>query len=549
MIDPHQARLEGGLGNEGLERGLEGHLHRLALQLVGGGEAAVVGGPGGRGGELGHGAQARDEVDGHQLLRGAELARLVRGQHGAHHLVHHRLVLQERLGVRVADARLGRKLLDLEHVRLDERDGAVHVAVAVAEDAAVEGVDVGGGGVLLLHGLQRDVLAALELDQVLQAVHQLQGPVRRPDADVTGVEPAVLLEGLVRLVLLLEVAHRHALAAQHHLAAAGAGLPEVLFVRVKVGLALAVQHALAGVQLDLHGGEGHAHDAVAHVVHGLDGADAARLCEGVTLDQVAPEHRADERLHLRADGAAARDGQPQPPAHHRLHLLEDLLEDGGVAAGGEGGGAAGVRRLEEELHHRAALAHRVLHPLLQDVPDLRHRRHDRRPELLDAAGGVGVAGGGVDAAVGQLAAGALGGDGLGVGEPDGGPEAEEAEGGRELQDVRCGQVRQVALLLLRRRVRGGEVLVGGGDGGDERAVLEHDALGLASGARRVHQQRHGVRGGEGGGDRGRHAHLHHLVERQHLDFAGGDIAEGVLREGHVGGVDDSGHLRALGCDA
>eukprot|EP00976_Prorocentrum_cordatum_P112023 1195459-Prorocentrum_minimum.AAC.2 len=59
---------------------------------------------------------------------------------------------------------------------LDEGDGAVHVAVAVAEHAAVEGVDVRGGGVLLLHGLERDVLAPLELDQVLQAVHQLEGP-------------------------------------------------------------------------------------------------------------------------------------------------------------------------------------------------------------------------------------------------------------------------------------------------------------------------------------------------------------------------------------
>eukprot|EP00976_Prorocentrum_cordatum_P112024 1195459-Prorocentrum_minimum.AAC.3 len=37
------------------------------------------------------------------------------------HIVHHRLVLQERLGVRETDARLGRELLDLNHVRLQNQ--------------------------------------------------------------------------------------------------------------------------------------------------------------------------------------------------------------------------------------------------------------------------------------------------------------------------------------------------------------------------------------------------------------------------------------------
>ena len=43
---------------------------------------------------------------------------------------------------------------------------------------------------LLLHSFDRDVLAALELDEVLEPVHDLDAAVRSEQRDVARVEPA-----------------------------------------------------------------------------------------------------------------------------------------------------------------------------------------------------------------------------------------------------------------------------------------------------------------------------------------------------------------------
>jgi len=77
-----RAPFEDALLDERVQHGLECLADGLALQLVGGGEAAVVGGPGAGHGEGIEAARARDEVHRYELLVGAQLAHL--GTSGKH---------------------------------------------------------------------------------------------------------------------------------------------------------------------------------------------------------------------------------------------------------------------------------------------------------------------------------------------------------------------------------------------------------------------------------------------------------------------------------
>ena len=57
-----------------------------------------------------------------------------------------------------------------------------------------------------LHLLRRNVLALRQLEQILLSVNDLQAPVRQPHPDIARVEPALLVNGLARLFLVLQVA-------------------------------------------------------------------------------------------------------------------------------------------------------------------------------------------------------------------------------------------------------------------------------------------------------------------------------------------------------
>mmetsp|Transcript_46528 Transcript_46528/g.149453 ORF Transcript_46528/g.149453 Transcript_46528/m.149453 type:complete len:393 (+) Transcript_46528:159-1337(+) len=335
-------------------------LDRLAVQLVRRGEAAVFRGPGARRRQIaGHGACARDQRDGAEDLVGAEAALLA----DLHQVVQHQLLGGRQgadlLGLAVGDARSRRPLLQLRKVRLDEGDRPVHLAVAKAEEAPVHGVDVDGSGILLLHGLDRDVLATLQLDQILDPVNDHQGTVRCEEADITAVKPAIGVEDLLRLVHLLEVAGRHRRPPEHNFAPAQAIRAIVALVVCLVRLHHPVQdlrlaHVVeARPQFQLHACQGRADDAVSDVRQHLHGARAASFRERVALEQRHGEGGADEVLHIRADGAAARQANLEAAAQHVFQLREDkLLEERRFAALAHGPEAAGVRDLEEHLLER-----------------------------------------------------------------------------------------------------------------------------------------------------------------------------------------------------
>ena len=118
----------------------------------------------------------------------------------------------------------------------------------------------------------------LQLHKILQAIHDLDASVGGKDGDIAAVEPALGVEGLGRLVRLLEVPGSHSRAPDQDLPTAPAPLAVVVPVTSEVGLAIAVQargdgggggvmlgRLQAGPQPDLHRGHGGAHDTVAGV--------------------------------------------------------------------------------------------------------------------------------------------------------------------------------------------------------------------------------------------------------------------------------------------
>ena len=149
------------LENERLQQLGQALLDGLAVELVRGREELVVGRPWGVGLGLVGVAVAADQPDGLQPLEGRHPAlRALPLEVGQHRGLHFG-VLAEELVVVEAEALRGRPLAQLGAVGLHERHRAVHGAVTVAQDAAVERVDEDGLGVLLLHALDRNVLATL----------------------------------------------------------------------------------------------------------------------------------------------------------------------------------------------------------------------------------------------------------------------------------------------------------------------------------------------------------------------------------------------------
>eukprot|EP00968_Pinguiococcus_pyrenoidosus_P004830 scaffold310_cov307-Pinguiococcus_pyrenoidosus.AAC.5 len=310
-------------------------LDRLAVELVARREQLVLRGPWAvhRGFRLR--PIAADQRDGlqHLIDRQASVAALL--PKVLEHQVDGGLVSAKLFGIRILQASARHSLADLDKVRLHERHGAVHLAVAVTHDASVDGVHEDRLAVLLLHALNRDVLSALELDQVLQAVDNLQRAIRREDRNVSTVEEALRVELLRRLLRLLQVATGYARStnenlcqeccisvqgirlegrpargapwkagesresATHHLAASQNSFAIVHRVGREVGLIVAIQDGgdhstglgallvllrlCAVAQHDLDAGHRRAHDQVAGVGRILDRSRASRLGQGIAL--------------------------------------------------------------------------------------------------------------------------------------------------------------------------------------------------------------------------------------------------------------------------
>ena len=103
----------------------------------------------------------------------------------------------------------------LDVLQIDHDDGG-QVGAAVADDDGVG--DVGRELELVLELARRDVLATGGDDDVLHAIGDPEIPVAVLRADVAGVQPAVGVDRLGRLLGLVQVAHEDVLAADQQLA-------------------------------------------------------------------------------------------------------------------------------------------------------------------------------------------------------------------------------------------------------------------------------------------------------------------------------------------
>jgi len=89
--------------------------------------------------------------------------------------------------------------------------------------------DIGALLNLLLDLVGRDVLSLGELEDVLLSVDDLEGTARQEHANITGVHPARLVEGVASLLRLTEVAFEGVVAAVADLAT-GEGDALLVFV-------------------------------------------------------------------------------------------------------------------------------------------------------------------------------------------------------------------------------------------------------------------------------------------------------------------------------
>mmetsp|Transcript_70526 Transcript_70526/g.159543 ORF Transcript_70526/g.159543 Transcript_70526/m.159543 type:complete len:781 (-) Transcript_70526:528-2870(-) len=498
--------------------------------LRGGGQAAVgVRVPG-----------HQERVDAHHRLEhrqarglGALLEAL---EHGGLHL---RVLAQVRVREAVLEARGALGLEHLEQfvlVALRQHHRTVELGPGVGAHAA--GLDVDELRVVVrhVHPLQRHVLAALELHQVLLPVDDEQGAARREHADVPRVEPPVLVEVLCRHLGHLVVAGGHVVAAEPHLAAPRAGLAVgVHRVRAQVRLVVSVLELGLRVQNHLEGAQGRAGDADGGVLGHLDGGARARLGEAVPLHQRAVQRGAAPLLHLAADRAAARQARLEAPADEGFEGLEQNVEKGREAVLLERQGLHLDCQVDQEGEERALLGHLDLRARLDGLPHLGPPRHEVGLELLQAAVRVGA----LRPRRQRLR----------VRVADGVPEAVVGELGAHLQNVRERKVAQVDRPGTETR---GELDLDGGDHGQDVALLNQHPLGVPRRPRRVHDHRDGLGGGRGRRARAGRSEGDKLVQAVelgrlalgHLLGVLGDLLRGAERVGVHHGL-DRGHLPEL----
>mmetsp|Transcript_79001 Transcript_79001/g.115690 ORF Transcript_79001/g.115690 Transcript_79001/m.115690 type:complete len:227 (-) Transcript_79001:1704-2384(-) len=176
----------------------------FALYLVGSSKATIGRRPGV--GSVTHGSiQELDVKEGLELTKPTALARReeVAPDH-APNLV----VLQERRVFRGHTVFL-RPCHKFLFVGLHKGNRAVHSAISIHHDAASQRVDKERVAKLTLHVLQRHILSAQQLDEVLLAVHNLDRAVGSPLANVACGKPPLIIDGQVGLLGLrfhLEVA-------------------------------------------------------------------------------------------------------------------------------------------------------------------------------------------------------------------------------------------------------------------------------------------------------------------------------------------------------
>ena len=345
--------------------------------------------------------------------------------------------------------------------------------------------------------VERHVLAAAQLDEVLLAIDDAQVAARQHLADVAGGKVAHAVDVRVVLGRLLGhvvVAERDALAADVDLAA-----------RIRL-----VRRAIAGL-----GPVGQAHLAARHhaahrlrvgLIGQLGGAGAARLRQAVGLHE-RPQAHLHELVHLLAEQSAAGDHDAHLAAEHGAAdaLEEDAVEEARGRAASEAAQLLLVGLLEERLLEDAGGGELLVDGLAEALEYDGHGDHDGGLEdaqvaLLAALDGRRRVGYGLRRRVADRDA------------------VEQAQHlGHQLEHVRQRQVGDDAVLA---RVEVVQARVDGAHRRQQVAVRHHDALRVARAARRVHDDGEVVLAGRGERDVVRHlgADLLDLAEREHVEL-------------------------------
>jgi hypothetical protein len=199
------------------------------------------------------------------------------------------------------------------------------------------GLELGGGD-----------LEALVLDELLEAVDEVEPRVLVGVADVAGAQPPVVVERASRRLVVAEVPAHHLRAADPHLAVLAR--PELGAVEEVHDLALSARYRRADragpVLLALH----------RHRVR-----DRAGLGQAVALDDLAAEPRAARVRELGAERSGARVDSPQ--------ARQVAIADRGR-----------LREREDDRRDEVRLGHLVaLHQLEEPVEVEARHRHDDRP--------------------------------------------------------------------------------------------------------------------------------------------------------------------------
>ena len=228
-----------------------------------------------------------------------------------------------------------------------------------------------------LHLVERDVLAAGQLDQVLLAVDDAQVSAGQHLANVAGGEVAhavYVREVLARLLGHVVVAESDALAADEYLAA------RIRLVRRPVaGLDPVDQPYLAARH---HA----AHRLRVGLIGQLGGAGAARLRQAVRLTRRRDTHLR-ELLHLFAEQCAACQDVAHAAAESgRAEAVEEYgVEQMRAAVRLEGGELLRIGAREYHLKEPAALAQALVDDLAHALEHDRYGRHKCRLEHSQVA--------------------------------------------------------------------------------------------------------------------------------------------------------------------
>mmetsp|Transcript_26469 Transcript_26469/g.78604 ORF Transcript_26469/g.78604 Transcript_26469/m.78604 type:complete len:625 (+) Transcript_26469:373-2247(+) len=257
---------------------------------------------------------------------------------------------------------LGVRHHDRDQVRLEAV--AIHIALRHERAAYVD----------VLNLLRRDVLTLRHLEDVLLPVDDLEPASRDPRAHVAGVQPAVLIQHLTRLHLVLKVALEHV------------GPTHADFAAREWLVGRQVAHLRYVGQLDLAACKRRPNVARGEVIGARDADARRRLRHSVAFKDDGAKADAQEEHHLIADGRRAR--------RHQLDLATDARADlaehervvkrapppARRVARRQAPALVRVRALKQRARDRAARADRRHHAVVHAVPQPRHRHKDLRPQ-------------------------------------------------------------------------------------------------------------------------------------------------------------------------